>query len=205
MKKKINFARIFLVRHGDVVNRKNIIYGYLPLSLSPKGKAQAKKVGFFLKKQKIGVIFASPQKRCQQTAKIIRQIISGKIKIITEKNLRESGFGYFTQGLTQKEAREKYPKLCVLYNREPARQKAGESLAQQAERMLKVINKEIQKYPGQNLVFVSHRDPILALLLKISKRDFNDLHKVKAICDKGSICEVWSVGKRLINKTYLAP
>ncbi len=199
-----DFARIFLVRHGEVVNRKNIVYGYLPLPLSPKGKTQARKAGLFLKKKKIGAIFASPMKRTQETAKIIKKVLGGKIKIITDKNLRESGFGHFTQGLTQQEVRKKYPKQCLIYNRQPAKAKAGESLAHEADRMLKVINGGIRKYPGQNLVFVSHRDPILAALLKISKRSFNDLHKVKPICDRGAICEVWSVGKKLINKTYLA-
>lgn len=205
MKKKINFARIFLVRHGEVINPKNIIYGYLPVPLSPKGKAQAKKVGHFLREQKIGAIFASPMKRTQETAKIIKKAIGGKVKIITDKNLRESGLGHHTEGATRQDFMEKYKKLCYFYNRFPARVNVGgENLAKIAVRVLKSVSGGIKKYPGQNLVFVSHRDPILALLLKISKRSFNDLHKVQAICDKGSICEVWSVGKKLINKTYLA-
>jgi len=198
----MRFAKIFLVRHGEVVNHKNIIYGYLPVPLSAKGKAQARKVGFFLKKKNIGAIFASPQRRCQQTAKIIKRVIGGKQKVAASKNLRESGFGHFVQGLTQREVCEKYPKQWLIYNRQPAKAKAGESLAKMADRMLKAINQGIKKYPGQNLVFVSHRDPILAALLKISKRSFNDLHKVKPICDKGAICEVWSAGKRLINKNF---
>lgn len=201
---KNKFAKIYLVRHGEVVNHKNIIYGYLPLPLSVKGKTQARKAGIFLKKKSIGVIFASPQKRAQQTAKIIKKTLSGKIKIITDKDLHEAAFGHFTEGLTKQEAMKKYPKQCRLYNRQPAKSTAGETLKKMAERMLRAINKGIKKYPGQNLVFVSHQDPIVAALLKISKRSFNDIHKVKTICDPGSICETWSVGKRLINKTYSA-
>jgi probable phosphoglycerate mutase len=204
MKVKNRFARIYLVRHGEVANPKHISVGYLPLPLSPKGKIQTRKVGVFLKKKNATAIFASPMKRTQQTAKIIKKIIGGKIKIITDRNLRESGFGHFLEGLTHLEAFKKYPKQILIFNRQPAKAKAGESLAQQAERTLKAIAKAIKKYPGQNLVFVSHRDPILAFLLKISKRSFNDLHKVKPICPPGAICEVWSVGKKLINKTYLA-
>ncbi|MBU1102738.1 histidine phosphatase family protein [Patescibacteria group bacterium] len=201
---KSKFAKIFLVRHGEVINHKNIIYGYLPLPLSAKGKAQARKAGIILKRKSIGVIFASPQKRAQQTAKIIKKTLGGKIKIITDKDLHESAFGHFTEGLTKQEAKEKYPKQYYLYYRQPAKSTAGETLKKMAERMLKAINKGIKKYPGQNLIFVSHQDPIAVVLLKLSKRDFNDIHKVKAICDPGSICEVWSVEKRLINKTYLA-
>jgi len=202
---KNKFARIFLVRHGEVVNKKKIIYGYLPLKLSPKGEREAKKAGLFLKDKKIVAILSSPQKRAEQTAKIVGRIISkGKIRIQTERDLRESGWGEFLKGLTWEQARKKYPKETLLYSRQPSKVKKGESLQKMAARMAKVIQKEIKKYPGQNLVFVSHRDPILAALLKISKRNFNDLHKVKPICPTGSICEVWSVGKKLINKTYLS-
>jgi len=205
-KAKIKFAKIFLVRHGQVENPRHIIYGYLPLPLSAKGRAQVRRAGAILKKQKIAAIFASPQKRTQESAKIINQIIfQGKIKVKTEANLRESGFGHFTQGATPEMVKNKYAKLVWLYNRQPAKINAGgENLAKMAKRLIETIKKAVKKHPGQNLVFVSHRDPILAALLKMSSRDFNDLHKVKSICDTGAVCEIWSVGSRLINKTYLA-
>lgn len=202
---KTNFARIFLVRHGEVSNPKKIIYGWLPFPLNKKGQTQAKRAGLFLRRKEIKVIFTSPQKRAQQTAAIIQKTIGGKIKIITDKNLRESGLGHLREGLTMEEADRKYPKEHLIYTRIPAKSKPGETLENMAKRMLKIIQGALKKYPNQNLVFVSHRDPILAVLLKISQRDFNDLHRVKINCAKGAVCEIWSVGKRLINKTYLAP
>lgn|GEM_PF-2792462 len=209
MPKKIKnkFAKVFLVRHGNVQNPKHIIYGYLPLPLSAKGRVEAKRAGALLKKQNIAAIFVSPQKRTQESAKIISQAISkGKIKPQVEKGLRETALGHFFEKLNGQQAKEKYPKICRDYQRYPARTKVGgENLAKMAERVLKVVAKGLKKYPGQNIVFVSHQDPIVAALLKLSKRDFNDLHRVKAICSTGSVSEVWSVGKKLINKTYLAP
>lgn len=208
MSKKIKnkFAKVFLVRHGNVENPKHIIYGYLPLPLSAKGRMEIKRVGALLKKQNIAIIFSSPQKRAQESAKIISQVISkGKLKIKTEIGLRESAFGRYTQGATPEMVKKKYAKIMRLYYRQPARLKAGgENLAQMAKRFLVVIKKGIKKNPRKNLVFVSHRDPILAALLKLAGRDLNDLHKVKAICETGEVCEIWSVGKKLINKTYLA-
>lgn len=198
--------KIYLVRHGEVKNPKKIIYGYLPLPLSKKGEAQSKKAGRFLKDKNISFIFSSPQKRTQQTAKIISQVISkGKIKVKTEKDLRETGFGAFMKGMTAFAAAKKYPKIWRLYWHEPAKVKTGESFVKLADRMLGVIEKYIGKYPGKNLIFVSHRDPISAVLLKLSKRSFNDLHRAKAICDTGSICELAVIGKKIINRTYLAP
>lgn len=206
-KVKTKFAKIFLVRHGEVQNPKHIIYGYLPLPLSAKGRVKAKRAGLFLKKQNIVAIFSSPQKRTQETAKIISQVISkGKIKVQTVKELHESASGHFWEKLTNQQVKEKYPKIIRDYRRQPAKVNiGGENLAKIADRILRTVNKVIKKYPGQNLVFVSHQEPIIAALLKISRRNLNDLHRVKAICSTGSICEVWSVGKKLINKTYLAP
>ena len=200
-------ARIFLVRHGDVQNLKHIIYGYLPLPLSAKGRGQIKKSGSFLKNKDIAAIFASPQRRAQESAKIISQVVSrGKIKVQTLKGLHESALGHFWEKLTRPQAKAKTPKIFRDYYRQPAKIKAGgEGLAQMAKRVLAAVEKEIRKNPGKNLAFVSHQDPIMAVLLKLSHRSFNDLHKTKAICGTGAVCEVWSVGKRLINKTYLAP
>ncbi len=201
----VKFNRIYLVRHGGVINPKKIIYGYLPLPLSAQGKKEARRAGLFLKDKKMAAIFASPQKRTQETAKIISQIISGgKLKIQTEKDLRESGWSHFLQGLTWQQAAQRHFKQTRLYYHQPAKLTTGESLKKMTARMLEAIKRGIKKYPGQNLILVSHRDPILAALLKISKRSFNDLHQVKAICDTGSVCEIWSIGKRLINKAYLA-
>ena len=71
----MKFAKIYLVRHGEVVNKKSIIYGYLPLKLTLKGEKEAKKAGIFLKDKKIVAIFSSPQKRAEQTAKIVSKVI----------------------------------------------------------------------------------------------------------------------------------
>ena len=206
-KTKNKFAKIFLVRHGDVQNPKHIIYGYLPLPLSARGRGEVKKAGALLKKQNIAAIFCSPQKRTQESAKIISQVISkGKIKVQVNKDLHETALGHAWEKLNHQQAKAKYPKLYRDYYRQPAKIKiGGETIAKMAERVLRAISKGLKKYPGQNIVFVSHQDPIVAALLKISKRNFNDLHKVKAIFSTGSISEVWSVGKKLINKAYLAP
>jgi len=199
----MKFAKIFLVRHGGIVNKKNIIYGYLPLPLSATGQKEVKKTGLFLRNKNIAAIFASPIRRTQQSAKILAQVISkGKIKIQTEKDLRESGWGQFLKGLAWEQAKKKYPKQAFLYWRKPAKVTSGESLQKMAARMLKVVQTGIKKYPGRNFVLVSHRDPILALLLRISKRDFNDLHRVQHFCGTGSVLEVDLIGKKLINKNF---
>ena len=204
-KKSSNFARIFLVRHGKVENPKKIVYGFLPLPLSAKGWSQSRQAGAVLKDKNISVIISSPHKRTLETAEIISQVISrGKVKIKTDKNLRESEFNHMFQGLTRRQATEKYPKEMKIYKRTPSKAKAGETLAKMAGRVIDAIERGIKKYPGKNIIFISSRDPIVTALLKISGRGLDDIHKVKGAFTPGSISEIWSVGKRLINKTYLA-
>lgn len=204
--KKQPISKIFLVRHGEVENPRQIIYGYLPLPLSAKGRTQITEAAGRLKGENIAVIFASPQKRTQESAKIISRIISGgKIKVRTDRELRESALGHFWERLTRPQAELRDPKIFKDYYRQPGKIKAGgESLADMAKRVLAVIKKEAKKHPGENLVFVSHQDPIMAALLKIAGRDFNDLHKTKTVCGTGAVCEIWSAGNKLINKTRLA-
>ncbi len=147
-----------------------------------------------------------PCVQMERWAKEVGERTKGKIKVQIVKDLHETALGHFWEKLNHQQAKGKYPKMVRDYYRQPAKVKVGgENLAKMAERVLRAIDKGIKKHPGQNLVFLSHQDPIIAALLKISERNFNDLHKVKAICGTGSICEIWSVGKKLINKTYLAP
>ncbi|MDD5590098.1 MAG: histidine phosphatase family protein [Candidatus Portnoybacteria bacterium] len=196
----MKFAKIFLVRHGEIVNHKGIIYGYLPLPLSSRGEKQIKKAGSFLKKQKIAAIFASPMRRTQQTAKILKKAI-GKIKIHTEEGLRESWTGAL-EGLTWADARKKYPKELYFYRHKPERLKKGESFEKIAKRVEKTVWGRIKKYPGKNLVFVSHGDPILCFLFRLSKKKFSELANFKQFCPMGAVLEVDLMGKKLINKTF---
>ena len=176
----------------------------MPLPLSVKGRSQARRAGIFLKKKNISLVFSSPQKRTQETAKIICQIIfKNKEGIIIDKKLRESGLGHFSEGLTHEDLSKKYPKVFRAYYREPAKVKAGgENLSAMAKRVLTAISKAVKKYPGKNLVFVSHQDPVLAALMKLSGKNFNELHQFKPLCPTGSVSEILFNGKKLINRIF---
>lgn len=56
MKSKKQFAKIYLVRHGEVNNNRNIIYGYSPLPLSKKARYMLKKSGSFNDLHKVKTI-----------------------------------------------------------------------------------------------------------------------------------------------------
>jgi broad specificity phosphatase PhoE len=71
-------ASFMLVRHGSTVaNSTNpkteVLRGWRPLALSPKGEKEAKRAGRFLEGKSITRIWHSPLKRVTQTAQIINE------------------------------------------------------------------------------------------------------------------------------------
>lgn len=85
---------VYLVRHCDVENPSNLVYGRLSgFGLSELGRKQAERVADFLETRSIGVIYTSPQLRAQQTARAIRRRHPG-IPIRISNRLSEVRTGY---------------------------------------------------------------------------------------------------------------
>ncbi len=83
-------TNIYLVRHGEVYNPKQIVYGRLPrFGLSEKGRVEIEKTAEFLSDKKIEAIYSSPLLRARQTAGIIQMRLKLP-KIMLLKNLLEA-------------------------------------------------------------------------------------------------------------------
>ncbi|MCY4146220.1 MAG: histidine phosphatase family protein [Chloroflexi bacterium] len=74
---------LYLLRHGEVHNPENILYGRLPgYRLSAAGKAQARAAGEWLADKAVCAIYCSPMQRAQETAAIIANYVSGSMPTI---------------------------------------------------------------------------------------------------------------------------
>src|SRR5262249_10854599 len=63
---------LLLVRHADVHNPQNLIYGRLPrFRLSAQGRLEATRTALALRQEPITVAYTSPQLRARQTTQII--------------------------------------------------------------------------------------------------------------------------------------
>ncbi len=63
---------LYLIRHGEVENPKDIFYGRLPhFHLSAQGRQQAEAAARQLREQPLAAVFSSPLLRTRQTAQII--------------------------------------------------------------------------------------------------------------------------------------
>ncbi|HEX9664549.1 MAG TPA: histidine phosphatase family protein [Patescibacteria group bacterium] len=178
MSPKSNLTSIYLVRHGDVLNPAKIIYGNLPLTLSSKGQEQAGKLGKYFAKKNISAIYTSPITRCRQTAALIADKLNLKIK--QSQLLTESDWGVFWQGTPIDRMYQKFGADWHTYKTAPGELNyQGVTLETIAKRMNRFIKGAAKKHPGENIICVSHGDPVKALILELTCQSFNKLRKIK--------------------------
>jgi len=101
---------ILLVRHGESEgNLAGRLQGHIDSPLSALGRAQAHRVGSWLKERKLrwSAAYASPLSRARETAAIIAER-TGYPEPTLDEDLREIGAGAL-EGLTRGEMIKKYP------------------------------------------------------------------------------------------------
>ena len=85
--------KFILIRHGETdFNVKGLYTGWLESKLTPLGINQAKKIGSFLKQEKINAIYVSPLKRSLKTA----QLVFPDKRIVVDELLKEINCGDFS-------------------------------------------------------------------------------------------------------------
>lgn len=146
---------IYLVRHGEVLNPKKIIYGRLPgFKLTEKGINQIKKTAEFLKEKEINSIYSSPIQRAIQSAEIIQTAIkTPRVDILPELNEVDT----YLEGKVE----EGLDILNLDYYNPALLNGTNESMDQIAKRMIKGINNIMEMHEGESVVAVSHGDPIM--------------------------------------------
>ena len=141
--------KIYLARHGETQwNVDKRISGVTDIPLTERGVEQAKALAEEAKKHPIDMIFASPLKRAQETARYTAEALG--LPIITEMRLREVDFGEF-EGTDQRA--EEYWRIKL----EPAiRFPGGESQFDVVARIYPFLDELKEKYPDKNILLVCH-------------------------------------------------
>jgi len=156
---------IYLIRHGDILNPKKILYLQMDqeIKLSPLGKkqiaTQAQKLitrhpELVSGSQHIPAIYHSPLLRTKTSAEIIEQILQTH-NLIPDKRLIDAGSP--AQGMTFTEFKIKYNEN--LYHPDLLAQ-GGETIKQIADRMFSALTNFSQQHPNESIIVVSHGDPI---------------------------------------------
>jgi broad specificity phosphatase PhoE len=194
-------ATIHLVRHGQVANPKNVIYGRLPgFNLSEKGQAQAELTGEHLSGNDVGTIWASPLERAQETAAAINA--HHNLEIFTDERLIESGTTLEGIGRSLR-ALVMSPRFWWEF-RNPWKPSWGESFADIKARTLSAIADAVQAAGGKEVVIVSHQTPVLVARLALARRRVPPwLGGVP--CTTGSVTTMVLEDDRVVSANYFEP
>ncbi len=133
---------LILTRHGETFeNRRHVMQGHTPGTLSPKGIRQAKELAFTLSGESLDVIICSDLARSYDTAMIVAK--SRGMSPHSTLLLREIDWGVHTGGRLDKLDWENLPEGC-------------ETLKQLFQRAVCFIDYLKQNYPGKHILAVGH-------------------------------------------------
>ncbi len=151
-------AIFHLIRHG--------YHDWLPrgwpgrnpgVFLTDLGQAQAEHTADWLMKRKIRAIIASPLERAQQTAAAFAR--KSGLPIQTEMDFNELNFGQWS-GMTFAELHEQPGWARWDSIRSLARPPGGETMVDVQTRVISLLLREYEQFPGDEVAMFGHGDPI---------------------------------------------
>ncbi len=191
----------FLIRHGANDLMKHTIVGRRTgVHLNQEGRHQAEQVARRLEPLGIHRIFSSPLERATETAEPLANRLGLQVHI--EERLNEIDFGDWTGStLADLEQLEHWRQWNVFRSR--VRPPNGESMFEAQTRMIALMTSLHGQFGNDNIVLVSHGDPIRAALLYWLGMPLDLVHRLEV--GPGSTTTValdtWGVSVRCINAT----
>ena len=156
---------IIFLRHGQAKNNlERILTGRTPgIPLTEKGIDQAEKAAKFLEDMNISAIYSSPIERARHTAEIVGK--HNSLDVVIDDRLIELDMGKFT-GVPYDEIFTTHGNVFMkFYNGELEIAHNGvETFSEVKKRILGIVDHVIENHPDQNVVLVTHMDPIKAML-----------------------------------------
>jgi len=159
---------IIFLRHAQAKNNvERILAGRTEgFSLTQIGLTQAEKIAKFLKPLNISAIYSSPIERAITTAKIAAQSLDLEIK--TDPRLTEIEMGMFS-GMFYEDMFAKHGNVFLkFYQDNPVIEENGvEPFSNVKKRVLDMVNHCSKEHKGENVLLVTHMDPIKAMISTI--------------------------------------
>ena len=156
---------IIFLRHGQAKNNtERVLAGRTPgVPLTEKGVDQSEQAAKFLEEMNISTIYSSPIERAKNTAEIIGKHISIDVRI--DDRLIELDMGKFT-GRPYDEIFSSHGNVFMKFYRGELEiaHNGVETFEQVKRRILDIVDHVIENHPDENVVLVTHMDPIKAML-----------------------------------------
>lgn len=158
-------GQIIFLRHGQAKNNtERILAGRTEgIPLTDTGIEQAQHTAELLKHMNISAIYSSPIQRAKHTAEIVAE--HNSLNVTIDDRLIELDMGKFT-GMPYDEIFNSHGNVFMkFYNGELEIAHNGvETFAEVKKRILGIVDHIIEKHPDENIVLVTHMDPIKAML-----------------------------------------
>jgi probable phosphoglycerate mutase len=159
---------IIFLRHAQAKNNvERILAGRKEgFPLTQTGLQQAENIAKFLKPLEISTIYSSPIERAMSTANLAAKSLNLEVK--TDSRLTEIEMGMFS-GMLYEDMFVKYGNVFLkFYQDNPIIEENGvETFSNVKKRVLDIVNYCSKEHKGQNVLLVTHMDPIKAMLSTI--------------------------------------
>jgi len=161
-------GHIIFLRHGQAKNNtERILAGRTEgVPLTDIGIKQAEHTAELLEQMNISTIYSSPIQRAKHTAEIVGK--HNSLDVTLDDRLIELDMGKFT-GVPYDEIFTSHGNVFMkFYNGELEIAHNGvETFSEVKKRVLGIVDHVIEKHPDENVVLVTHMDPIKAMLSTI--------------------------------------
>jgi len=159
---------IIFLRHGQAENNtKRILAGRTEgVPLTKIGIEQAEQIGKYLKPIGISAIYSSPIERANNTAKIVAE--SNSIDYKLDERLTELDMGKFTR-MPYDEIFAKHGNVFLkFYSDDPIISEHNvETFPHVQKRVMDMLDYTIEKHDQENVILVTHMDPIKSVIAKV--------------------------------------
>jgi len=161
-------GQIIFLRHGQAKNNtERILAGRTKgIPLTEIGIKQAEHTAELLEHMNVSAIYSSPIQRAKHTADIVAE--RNSLDVTIDDRLIELDMGKFT-GVPYDEIFTSHGNVFMkFYNSELEIAHNGvETFTEVKKRVLGIVDHVIEKHPDENVVLVTHMDPIKAMLSTI--------------------------------------
>ena len=159
---------IIFLRHGQAENNtKKILAGRSPgVNLTKVGIQQAEQSGKMLESLNISAIYSSPIDRALQTAEIVGKHCD--LDITNDDRLIELDMGKFTK-MPYDQIFAKYGNVFLKFyeGSNEVSENGVETFANVQKRVFDMVDFVVNKHKNENVVLVTHMDPIKAMIGKV--------------------------------------
>ena len=159
---------IIFLRHAQAENNaKRILAGRTEdVHLTKTGIEQAEQMAKYLKPLDISAIYSSPIERASHTAEIAAKNCS--LEVVLDERLTEIDMGKFTR-MNYDDMFAKYGNIFLkFYENDPViAEHEVETFPNVQRRVLETVNHVVEKHKNQNVILVTHMDPIKSILAMV--------------------------------------